>query len=54
MIETVCESYSEHYAIYSREALINLLCELYPTYQGNAVDILVAIRKELKQTYNIV
>lgn len=52
-IDTVCEAYSEHYAIYNRGALINLLCELYPTRQCDVTEACATIRENLRVTYNI-
>ena len=52
-IEMVCEAYSENYAIYSRDAVINMLCELLPTYQGDVVAAVIAIRTQLQNVYNI-
>jgi hypothetical protein len=58
MVDTVCEAYSEHYAFYNRGAVVNMLCELYPTAQisGQNIDATKAItdiREELANTYNI-
>jgi len=52
-IEMVCEAYSEHYATYNREAMINMLCELLPTSQCEVSSTLVEIREMLRKTYNI-
>jgi hypothetical protein len=55
IIETTCEAYSENYATFSVEAVINMLDELYPTDKNsiNVGEVVRAIRKDLKLIYNI-
>ena len=56
IVDTICEAYSEHYTTYSVEAVINLLDELFPADENaiNLGKVLIAIRKKLKKTYNII